>query len=173
MHAFPANIHQLIDIMCINDGIELLLIWFEKNDSFNGREDYMSLDWALLDEKKNIEHERKACIFGALRELEKENYAKHCGDSKPTLNDTWVTMTSQKTAPRQCQISPQTCENVSSVVNGFLPMLDINVPQKSDPKNIGEADVIILLSVINSFAKRLEEIENESDNGNRGRSKKK
>jgi hypothetical protein len=158
--------------MCISQGVELLLIWLEKHDSFRLNQDYNSLEWVLLEEDNFNKEERKACIVLALDELVSENVIKGAQSDDDNDEGTWVLMNSQKNASRQVQLSRQTCDNVALAVNSFLPMLDLNVPQKSDPKNLGEADVVILLSVIHSFAKRLDELETGGSGKGNGRKKK-
>lgn len=149
--------------MCISQGIELLLLWFEDHDSFILEADYKKLKWDLLKEKNSVETEQKACVLFGLKELENEKCVKFCEEDGKKI---WVMVNSQSTAPRNIQVSPQTCENIETVVNAFLPSLDVNISQKSDAKNLGEADIIILLSVIQNLAQQLD------DNNNQKRTKK-
>jgi len=143
-------------IMCINQGLDLLSEWFENNDSFRFKKDYKSLNWDSLRENKSNDEEEESCILSSLSVFEEEKIIKFAESASG--EDTWVIQNSRITSPREIHLTPQTCKNISTVVNGYLPLLDLNIDQKSDERNIGEADIIILLSVIQAFAKQLDEV---------------
>jgi hypothetical protein len=151
--------------MDINTSIGLILNFLEKNDSFTFEKDYKKLNWNLITEKDSTEDEQQASILGALQLMERENsitkVEREVGDGKNKKNQyTYVVLNSRKNSPVTIEIGKETATNLVNVVNQFLPMMDINIKERSNIENLGEAEIILLLQVVHFMAQQLNQ-ENE------------
>ena len=146
--------------MSISDATQLLFIYFEENDSYTHSSDYKKLKWNLLNEDKNsTETEQEASILAALSILEEDKFLKKVSfDDKSKKTPTYVLMQSQKNNGIEIEVSKQTAEKLSNLVNSILPMLDINITEKSHPKHLGEADMIVILQGFSILSEQLENI---------------
>ena len=145
--------------MTIIESYEAILEFFEANHSFCFPDDIPKL-LLLGDSKDEIE----ACVISALNVIEEEGYLKkyekESGAGKNKIKKYIYCLfhpLDEKTY--SVELSKQTCENIAKIVNSVLPMLDVDPEQKSNPRYIGEADIILLLQVVQAFAGRLEEID--------------
>ena len=142
--------------MDVNIASSILFDWFDSHDSYIHASDYKRLNWAMLFEEPNPnEKEHEASILAAIDLLTEDKFVYKLAGTKKDESSIWVVIRSQKNATVDIEVSKSTAEKVANVVNSILPMLDINITEKSHPKSLGEADVLVLLQGFNLLSERL------------------
>ena len=117
--------------------------------------------------RKNNNIEKTEAAFGCgLELLDKQGlikkYEKEINKKKISI---WVLESSLQSLTQEIQCSMNVAINVSNVINQSLGLIDGNNENKSDPSNLGEADIIGLLTIIELMANRLKEIEKNEGAG--------
>jgi len=144
--------------MDISTMLEKIVTFYETSDSFTYPADFNKISH----DSKNY-NEDEAALFAAFDSLEKEDIVK-CRIKENNAGYktyTWVITESRINEPCVVILSRDICKNISQVINSFLPMLDLNLEQQSDEKNISEAEIILLLQCINVFANQLQSLQNQ------------
>jgi hypothetical protein len=139
-----------------------LLSWFAENDTFNIDEDLSK----VKDNPKNNQEKTEAAFGCALDILDKQGlikkYEKEINKKK---SSTWVLESSLQSLTQEIPCSMNVAINISNVINQSLGLIDGNNENKSDPGNLGEADLIGLLTIIELMANRLKELEGGEEGG--------
>lgn len=136
-----------------------LLSWFTENHTFNIDEDLNKI-------KDNPKHniDKTEAAFGCALELLGTNglikkYEKELAGKKKSI--TWVLESSLQSLTQEIACSMNVAVNISNVINQSLGLIDGNNENKSDPSNLGEADLIGLLTIIELMANRLKQLEKD------------
>ena len=137
-----------------------LLSWFSENNSFCLTEDLTK----IKDIPKNNQERTEAAFGCALDSLEKgglvKKYSKTLNIGKNTeIKNIWILESSLASVSQDIQCSTNVAIKISETVNNFLTLIDGNNDNKSDPSNLGEADLIGLLALVETLANRLKELE--------------
>ena len=146
--------------MDIQIASRLLFDWFDNHDSYNNSTDYKKLNWSKIEEDKNSsEREQQAAILAALSILEEDKFV-YCveldRDLKPAgIEYVWVLLRSQKNSEVSISFSKETASKIAHLVNSILPMIDINITETSNPKSLGEADLLVILQGFNVLSEKL------------------
>lgn len=128
--------------MTIWDASIKLYAWYAEHHSFCLDTD----EKKLLEGVKRKKFERKeelAAIKCALEELKTLDMVA-C--SSVDGQEVWVLKKGFETLSQTISLSPETCHSISVIVNGFCDLVGNSV-EKSDPKEINEADIKNLLFV--------------------------
>ena len=154
--------------MDIQNASRLLFDWFETHDGYNHSLNYKLLDWNSI-EKENAgpESEQEAAILAALSILSEDKFLykiESKNSSKKDAEPTWVVLRSQKENPTTIELSKETAVKISKIVNSILPMMDINITEQSNPKALGEADLLVICQGYNILSEQLSRMIAEKEN---------
>lgn len=135
-----------------------LLNWFNEHDSFSADEDLNKIE-NLKDDSDRVE----AAYGCALLNLEKSGIIKKFTKSlaKGKTKEIWVLESPLSSLNQEITCSMNVAVKVSETINNFLLLIDSNNNNQSDPSNLGEADIIAILSIIEVMANKLKELQSD------------
>jgi hypothetical protein len=149
--------------MDVKQGIGLLMDYYSENDIYNPISDFKKLNLNNLrnnpDDELPPTWEIELGVQAALNDMIKEEFVRAVEVKNSKSKEiNYVIFSTMRENGCHLELSKQTCKNVANVVNSMLPFMSLELSeQKSDPKRIGEADVIILLECIKALSSQLQE----------------
>lgn len=140
-----------------------LLSWFSNNNSFSIEDDLNKIPELPKDNLDRIE----AAFECALNQLEKNELVnasqRQIKDGKSyKLKEIWVLNTSLNQFNQDISCSINAASKISDVINQFSQLMGSDNDKQSDPGNLGEDDLLMLLYIIEVMANRLKELENSN-----------
>ena len=151
--------------MDLSTSRQLLIDFLSESDSYNSLTDYKRLAWdEVMQGETPTEDECRAAIEACLSEMVQNDFLtpieKGSGKNKHTI---YIVNNSLKNQPIEVLLSRNTCENIATAANSFLPLITLEKVEPIKPKNVGESEILLLLEIISALGNQLNEFLQKED----------